>query len=45
MARDLQGKLQAGFVVAAFEITNRLIVDSDRFSQLPPGYAPLCSKN
>jgi hypothetical protein len=36
MTRDLQGEFQAGFVVAAFEITDRLIVDSDRFGQLPP---------
>ena len=45
MTRDLQGELQAGFVVAAFEITNRLVVHSDRFGQLPPGYTALCTKN
>jgi hypothetical protein len=45
MARDLQREFQAGFVVAAFEVTNRLIVDSDRLGQLPPGNAALCAKN
>jgi hypothetical protein len=45
MTRDLQGEFQTWFVVAAFEITNRLIVDPDRVSQLPPGYAALCTKN
>ena len=45
MTRDLQGEFQAWLVVAAFEITNRLIVDSDRFGQLPPGNAALRTKN
>jgi hypothetical protein len=45
MTRDLQGELQAGFVVAAFEITNGLIIDPDRFSQLPPGQAALRTEN
>src|SRR5450631_797098 len=45
MTRDLQGQLQAWLVVAAFKITNCLIVDADRFGQLPPRYALLCAKD
>src|ERR1700686_554942 len=45
MTRDLQGELQAWLVVAAFEITNCLIVDPDRFGQLPSGYAALRTEN
>src|SRR5882724_6380463 len=45
MTRDLQGEFQTWFVVAAFEITNCLIIDPDRFGQLSPGYALLRTKN
>src|SRR5688572_21240226 len=45
MPRDLQGELQAGFVVTAFEITNCLVIDPDRFGQLPPRQASLRAKN
>src|SRR5262245_27876385 len=45
VTRDLQGELQARLVVAAFEITDGLIVDPDRISQLPPGDAALRTKN
>src|SRR5882724_2201648 len=45
MTRDLQGEFQAWFVVAAFEITNGLVIDADRVSQLPPRYALLGAKN
>ena len=45
MTRDLQGEFQAWFVVAAFEITDCLVVNLDRFSQLPPRYAALRTKN
>ncbi len=44
MTRDLQGEFQAWLVVAAFEITDGLIVDPDRFGQLPSRYAVLSAK-
>src|SRR5277367_721724 len=45
IARDPEGQFQARFVIATFEITDRLIVDPYRFGQLPPGYATFRTKD
>src|ERR1700722_10567568 len=45
MTRDLQGEFQAGFVVAAFEITDGLVIDTHRVCQLAPRDTLLRTKN
>ena len=39
--RDLHREFEAGLVIAALEIADRLIVDADRLGQLAPGHAAL----